>query len=164
MTRIDRNKGFTLYELMITLAVGAIIVSVGVPGFSSMVQNNRAVTHSNDLITALNLGRSEATRRGVPIQVCSSTDGATCSGSTDWSTGWIVRRPGGEVLRTWSERSGGAGVLSANVSQFQFQARGALASAPLPVLQVRLPDCSGDQGRDIAVNVAGRISVARVAC
>ncbi|MEX0707723.1 MAG: GspH/FimT family pseudopilin [Woeseia sp.] len=164
MTRIDRNKGFTLYELMVTLAVGAVIVSFGVPGFSSMVQNNRAVTHSNDLITALNLGRSEATRRGVAVQVCSSTDGATCSGSTDWSTGWIVRRPGGDVLRAWSERSGGAGVLTANVSQFQFQGRGALASAPLPVLEVRLPDCSGDQGRDIAVNVAGRISVARVAC
>lgn len=164
MTRIDRNKGFTLYELMITLAVGAVIVSFGVPGFSSMVQNNRAVTHSNDLITALNLGRSEATRRGVAIQVCSSTNGATCSGSTDWSTGWIVRRPGGDVLRTWPERSGGAGVLTANVSQFQFQGRGALASAPLPVLQVRLPDCSGDQGRDISVNLAGRISVVRVAC
>lgn len=164
MIRIDRNKGFTLYELMVTLAVAAVIVSFGVPGFSSMVQNNRAVTHSNDLITALNLGRSEATRRGVAIQVCSSTDGATCSGSTDWSTGWIVRRPGGDVLRAWSERSGGAGVLTANVSQFQFQGRGALAGAPLPVLQVRLPDCSGDQGRDISVNVAGRISVARVAC
>lgn len=164
MTRIDRNKGFTLYELMVTLAVAAVIVSFGVPGFSSMVQNNRAVTHSNDLITALNLARSEATRRGVAIQVCSSTDGATCSGSTDWSTGWIVRRPGGDVLRAWSERSGGAGVLSANVSQFQFQGRGALASAPLPVLQVRLPDCSGDQGRNVAVNVAGRISVTRVAC
>jgi len=164
VTRIDRNKGFTLYELMVTLAVGAVIVSFGVPGFSSMVQNNRAVTHSNDLITALNLARSEATRRGVAIQLCSSTDGASCSGSNDWSTGWIVRHPGGDVLRAWSERSGGAGVLTANVSQFRFQGRGALASAPLPVLQVRLPDCSGDQGRDISVNVAGRISVTRVAC
>lgn len=164
MTRIDRNKGFTLYELMVTLAVAAVIVSFGVPGFSSMVQNNRAVTHSNDLITALNLARSEATRRGVAIEVCSSTNGAACSGSTDWSTGWIVRRSTGEVLRTWPERSGGAGVLTANVSQFQFQGRGALASAPLPVLQVRLPDCSGDEGRNVAVNVAGRISVTRVGC
>ena len=160
----ERIGGFTLFELMVTLAVAALILSLGVPGFRSFIQNNRATTHTNDLVTALNLGRSEATRRGVTILLCSSSDGATCSGSNDWSSGWIVRRSAGAVLRTWPERSGGAGVLTANVSQIQFQARGSLAGGTVPLLQIRLPDCSGDQGRDVSVNMAGRIAVTRVTC
>jgi type IV fimbrial biogenesis protein FimT len=160
----ERIGGFTLFELMVTLAVAALILSLGVPGFRSFIQNNRATTHTNDLVTALNLGRSEATRRGASVLLCSSSDGATCSGSNDWSSGWIVRRPAGAVVRTWPERSGGGGVLTANVSQIQFQARGSLAGGTVPLLQIRLPDCSGDQGRDVSVNMAGRISVTRVTC
>ncbi len=160
----EKMGGFTLFELMVTLAVAALILSLGVPGFRSFIQNNRATTHTNDLVTALNLGRSEATRRGAPVLLCSSSDGATCSGSNDWSSGWIVRRSAGAVLRAWPERSGGDGVLTANVSQIQFQARGSLAGGTVPLLQIRLPDCSGDQGRDVSVNMAGRIAVTRVTC
>lgn len=164
MSGRQKIEGFTLFELMVTIAVAAVIVSFGVPGFQSLVANSRAATYSNDLVTALNLGRSEATRRGVAVELCSSTDGATCSGSNDWSTGWIVHRPGGQLIRTWPARSGGAGVLTANVSQIQFQSRGALNGGAAPVLQVRLPDCTGSQGRNVAVNVAGRISVTRASC
>jgi type IV fimbrial biogenesis protein FimT len=160
----EKMGGFTLFELMVTVAVAALILSLGVPGFRSFIQNNRATTHTNDLVTALNLGRSEATRRGASVLLCSSSDSATCSGSNDWSSGWIVRRSAGAVVRTWPERSGGDGVLTANVSQIQFQARGSLAGGTVPLLQIRLPDCSGDQGRDVSVNMAGRISVTRVTC
>lgn len=153
-----------MYELMITLAVASVIASFGIPSFQSMMQNNRSVTHTNDLITAMNLGRSEATRRASLIELCASSDGATCSNSTDWSTGWIVRTPAGEVLRTWPARSGGAGVLTANVSRFQFQARGSLAPGAAPNMVLQMPYCSGNQGRNVSVNVAGRISVNRVAC
>lgn len=158
------QKGFTLLELMLTIGVAAIIFSVGVPGFMNFIQNNRAVTHTNDLVTALNLGRSEATRRGSTVLVCSSDDGATCNGSTDWSTGWVVLSPGvgGDLLRSWPERSGGAGVLTGNVSQVQFRARGSVAGGAQ--LTVLLPKCTGDQQRNVAVNGAGRISVSRVPC
>ncbi|MEX2123833.1 MAG: GspH/FimT family pseudopilin [Woeseia sp.] len=162
MDNREKIKGFTLLELMFTIAVAAIVLSFGVPGFLSFIANNRAVTDTNDLVTALNLGRSEATRRGSAVLLCSSSDGASCSGSNDWSSGWVVRSAGGELLRSWPERSAGAGVLTATVSQLQFQARGSVAAGA--VLQVRLPDCSGNQGRDVSVNAAGRISVSRVGC
>ena len=157
------SKGFTLLELIVTIAVAAIILSFGVPGFISIIQNNRAVAHTNDLVTGLNLARSEATRRSAVVTICSSTDGVTCSGSNDWSSGWVVRNGAGEVLRTWPERSGGAGVLTATASQVQFQPRGSLAVAG-PLFRVRLPHCTSNQGRDVAVNVAGRISLTRVNC
>jgi type IV fimbrial biogenesis protein FimT len=150
-------------ELLFTIAVAAIILSFGVPGFINFIDNNRAVTHTNDLVTALNLGRSEATRRGSSIVVCSSSDGVACSGVNDWSDGWVVRTAAGEVLRGWSKRSGGAGVVTADVPQVQFRARGSVAGGA-PVFQVRLAKCTGEQGRDVAVNGAGRISVSRVSC
>lgn len=164
MSRTYTMKGFTLFELMLSISVAAVIISFGVPGFQSLMANNQAATHSNDMVTALNLARSEATRRGTPINLCSSTDGATCNGTNDWSTGWIVRVPGGAVIRTWPARRNGANVLTANVNQIQFQSRGSLLGGAAPLLQVRLPKCSNDQGRDISVNVAGRISVDRVDC
>lgn len=164
MYRSKDTAGFTLYELMVTIAVVAVIAAFGVPGFQNFMQSSRSVTHTNDLVTALNLGRSEATRRGAPIDLCASSDGASCSGSTDWSTGWIVRTPAGQVLRTWPERSGGAAVLTANVSTIQFQARGSLPGGAAPLLALQLPGCKNDGRRNISVNVAGRIAVNRVAC
>ncbi|MGH8194795.1 MAG: GspH/FimT family pseudopilin [Woeseiaceae bacterium] len=162
MASHEKNGGFTLFELMITIAVAAIIISFGVPGFQSFIQNNRAATHTNDLVTALNLGRSEATRRGAAVMVCSSTDASTCNGDNDWSTGWVVRTTT-DLLRVWPERSGGAGVLKANVDEVRFMARGSVAGTA-PDFEIRLPDCTGDQGRDVSVNAAGRVSADRVAC
>ena len=164
VTSYRKTRGFTLFELMIAIGVAGVILSVGVPNFIGIMQNNRAVNDTNDLVTSLNLGRSEAIRRGSTISLCSSTDGATCSASNDWSTGWIIRTTAGEVLRAWPERSGGAGILNGNVGQIQFQSRGSLAPGVPPQLQLRLPHCTGDQGRDIAVNSAGRISVSKVTC
>lgn len=158
------SKGFTLFELMVTLAVAGVILSFGIPGFMSFIQNNRATTHTNDLIMALNLGRSEATRRAAGVTVCSSANGSTCSGSNDWSSGWVVRSDGGTVIRTWPARSGGSNVITGNVSQVRFLARGSLPGGVVPHIEVRLPDCTGELGRDVEVNAAGRISVDRVTC
>jgi len=92
--------------------------------------------------------------------VCSSADGANCSGDNDWSTGWIVVNDTGDVLRAWPERNEDAGVVTGNVSQIRFLARGSLAGGA-PLVQV---SCAADQRRDVRVNVAGRISVDRVGC
>jgi type IV fimbrial biogenesis protein FimT len=158
-----RPRGFTLLELIVTLGVAAVLVTVGVPSFLSFVQNNRATTHTNDLVTALNLARSEAMQRGTPVTVCSSTNGTTCSGATDWSNGWVVLAPGPTLLRTWPKRSGGTGVLTGNAAQVQFQPRGSVTAANT-VFNVRVPDCTGNQGRDVTIGIAGRISVGRAGC
>ena len=164
MAPLKRNAGFTLYELLITVIVASVIAVYGIPGFQNLMANSRSVTDTNDLITALNVARSEATRRRVPISVCPSTDGAMCSLSTDWSTGWIVITPAAQVLQTWPARNGGAGVLTANVSNIQFQATGSLAAGANPQLALQLPHCTGTGRRNVTISPAGRIAVARVNC
>ncbi|KPJ92750.1 MAG: hypothetical protein AMJ53_08750 [Gammaproteobacteria bacterium SG8_11] len=81
--------GFTLIELMVTIALAAIILTQAVPSFNALVQNNRLISQKNEFISTLNLARSEALKRGTRVTVCASTDQNTCD-TTDWEKGWIV--------------------------------------------------------------------------
>ena len=92
--------GFTLLELLITLAVLAILLALAVPMFTSTINNNRLAAQANELVTSLQLANSEAVRRNARITVCPSTDGATCAASGPW-TGWVtVVASNNEVLRS----------------------------------------------------------------
>ena len=80
--------GFTLIELMISIAVAAILFGIAVPQFSAVTQNARMTSARNGLFTAMQLARTEAITRGVHVVVCASSDGEGCGAS--WSGGSIV--------------------------------------------------------------------------
>lgn len=82
---MKKHCGFTLVELMITLAIAGILLTIGVPSFQNMIRTNRTVTNTNNLVTALNLARSEAIKRGVQVTV--KRKGTT---SQNWDSGWDV--------------------------------------------------------------------------
>lgn len=87
-------KGFTLIELMVTIAVLGILLALAAPSFQSTIRNNRIAAISNDLISALNLARSEAVKRGRQVTVCKvanpSATAPACSTSGNWAAGWQV--------------------------------------------------------------------------
>ena len=83
-----RQKGFTLLELMVTLFIASIVLALAVPSFQDLSVRNRLVTYTNDLISTINLARSEAVRRGASVTICHSNDSETCSGT--WNDGWIT--------------------------------------------------------------------------
>lgn len=86
-----KQQGFTLIELMITLAVIAIVAGIAAPSFSDMIQDNRLTTTSNELLTGLAITRSEAIKRGERAAICQSDDGSSCSGNaSNWHEGWVV--------------------------------------------------------------------------
>ncbi len=85
---MKHNQGFTLAELMVTLAVFSVLVTVGVPSFNQTLLNNRQVSSLNILVGSMQLARSEAIVRNRRVTLCGSGDGQTC-GNT-WSNGWIV--------------------------------------------------------------------------
>lgn len=90
-----KAAGFTLIELIVTLAVAGILTAIAVPSFKTTIQNNRLVSESNDLLSSMLYARSQAidgastSSLGEYVTVCASSDGATCS-STNWANGWIV--------------------------------------------------------------------------
>lgn len=87
----NQQYGFTLVELIVVLSIAAIIVSIAAPSFMNIIANNRVTAASNDLVVALNLGKSEAIRTGQNTVLCQSSDGATCGGDqAGWENGWIL--------------------------------------------------------------------------
>lgn len=83
-----RDKGFTLLDLLVTLAIATILVTVAVPGLQSITASSRQAGSVNELVAAMHVARSTAVARNVRVTVCASTDGASCGGA--WEDGFIV--------------------------------------------------------------------------
>ena len=81
-------QGFTLIEMLITIAIAGILLSLGVPSYESAINSNRLTAQGSELISTLILARSEAVKRGEFITVCKSNTAGTCGGN--WEDGWIV--------------------------------------------------------------------------
>ena len=100
-----------MLELMVTVAIATLVLSVGVPSFTTMVQNNRMIAQTNALIGSLNVARAEALKVNTQVTICKSDDNATCDNGLNWQDGWIVfidndangTRAGGETL-LWTNR------------------------------------------------------------
>ena len=84
-----RQSGFTLIELMVTMAVLAILAVVAVPGMTMLINGNRLSGMNDELTASVQLARSEAIRRNAPVTMCGSADGTTCAAGTAWNR-WIV--------------------------------------------------------------------------
>ena len=86
-----QQTGFTLYELMITLMVVAIILSFGIPNLRDFTLNGRMTSAANDLHAAFLMARSEAAHAKTNVTICASADpmgAANCGGT--WDQGYVV--------------------------------------------------------------------------
>lgn len=91
MTASIKNNGFTVIELMLTIAVIAVVATLAIPSFQTMIMNNRLSSQVNEITSLVSFARSEASKRpDARITLCPSNDGATCSGGAPWETGWIA--------------------------------------------------------------------------
>ena len=86
---IRRPAGFTMAELMITIAVLGILITIAAPSVRDLTRNARMTGQVNDLMTDLAVARSEAAKRGVHTAVCASQTGTSCD-TLAWNRGWIV--------------------------------------------------------------------------
>jgi type IV fimbrial biogenesis protein FimT len=86
---MKKYSGFTLLELIITLAIVGIVMVFAIPSMSTFTKNDRLATQINALVGHLALARSEAVLRNQQVIVCVSDNSTSCSGN-DWKEGWIV--------------------------------------------------------------------------
>ena len=82
------QTGFTLYELLITLLIVGVVLSVGVPNLAEFTRNSRITSAANDLHASFLMARSESARAKTNITICGSADGASCNSTLD--QGYIV--------------------------------------------------------------------------
>ncbi|MGI9202252.1 MAG: GspH/FimT family pseudopilin [Woeseiaceae bacterium] len=84
------QRGYTLYELLITLFLVTVLITVAIPSFASIVANSRVRTEVNALFHAVHLARKESIMRRRVVSICPSNDGLQCSPGVNWSNGWLM--------------------------------------------------------------------------
>jgi type IV fimbrial biogenesis protein FimT len=87
---LSRIGGFSLVEIMITLAIAVILVLVAVPQYQSTIQSQKTSSGINNLLNDLEFTRSEAIKEGQFVSICVSSGGTSCTTSSTWDQGWIV--------------------------------------------------------------------------
>lgn len=87
----SNHRGFTLVELMVTIAIAAILVAIAVPAFNRFVLQNRVRAVSGELSRSLWQARNHALTLGKTVSICGrSSGGGSCDASGSWSAGWIT--------------------------------------------------------------------------
>lgn len=169
-----KQNGFTLFELLVAIAIAALLVTIGVPNMRAMIMDNRIISQANNFVATINAARSSAVRYQRPATICSTAnfDAATpsCSGSTDWSNGWIVwvdknldaATSADEIVVVNPPLSGSVSLTGVNADRFSYDALG-FGTAPGDNLSV-CDDRSGETGRVIRINNAGRVHIAAQGC
>lgn len=160
------NEGFTLIELMITVAIAAILLAVAVPSFNNMLAGNRLATQTNDVIGAIMFARSEAIRRNRTITFCRADSAAAnaCTAGANW-TDWIVtNNPAGgtatNTLRRGSfPQSGEAMRISSTLatSRMSFRPDGLTdAAGAANTIRLCTTAATSNNVRQIEVGLSGR--------
>jgi type IV fimbrial biogenesis protein FimT len=177
--RLRRMRGFTIIELMVTLAIAGTMAALAVPSFKGMISSRAVQAESSALISSLHFAKAEAVKRSGPVTVCRTTAASpnTCAGTAGtWQT-WMVFSDGGTRgtfdssdvrLRIENGPTTNVNFASlANVQYLTFQATGIVtinAGATLPVTWTFNPTVDTSSSsykryqRNVCLNSQGRVS------
>jgi type IV fimbrial biogenesis protein FimT len=152
--QMPRHRGFTLIEMMITIAVFTILAMIAVPSFRDASLSSQLRAVANDFVASSNLARSEAIKRGTAVTLCVSTDGASCAAG-GWEQGWIVVS-GTTVLQHESAAPSGFKLSAAgSAATLSFQPIGVGATAATLTV-CRATPTAGSQERVVTLDATGR--------
>lgn len=144
------QSGFTLIELMLTLAVLGILTTLAVPSFSSYIANQRVKAAAYDLLATLNYARSEAIKRNDTVTVTSNASG--------WSEGWAISA-GGVDIQTYDPESTVAITEGNTLTAITYGGNGRITTAGSnpPVFHICDPDGRATVTRRIIrIDLTGR--------
>lgn len=174
-------RGFTLVELMVSLAVLIVLASVAVPSFRSTIASAQLTSATNDIMAALSQTRSFAIKEGGRVTMCKSNNGTQCATTGDWEQGWIIFTDPtrtspflsasvdtGEVVLLFSQAISGSVVIKGNASVSQYvsysadglskQLNGAFLAGTIRVCSTSSSLKDVQRARDININSVGRVT------
>lgn len=87
----SRGAGFTIIELMVTVAAASVLLAIAVPSFNQMIVSGRLTAQSNEMVAAMSMARSEAIKRNASVTLCRSDNSADCVTAAGAWQNWIIR-------------------------------------------------------------------------
>jgi len=153
--RTKANQGFTLVELIITIALIGIIAGFAIPQFGNMIDRNRVVSTTNSVVGLLNYARSEAIRRNVRVQVDLGQDPIEAQLANDGSVIRVIEPLANNTTVDVTTPSG------ASPATVQFRSNGTTNAMETGGIgeEIWVRVCSGDaEGREIVVDPGGRLN------
>lgn len=184
VTTLHHQPGFTLIEAMVTVAILTIVLSIGVPAMTAMIENYRLTAVTNELLTSIQFARTEAIRQRNRVTICSrAANGDVCDNATGWSSGWLIylddapaanpTANANGLLRiasnlntnnlTISGSSHAASYLSFSGNGGSISWNGSPATITLTICSTSTALDSGNRAREILVNAVGRAYSSKVA-
>lgn len=158
---MHRCPGYTLVELVVTLAVGALLLTLAIPTFTSVVLDSRLTAAVNRFVHGMYVARQAALESGMDITLCRSPGGRQCTTAGRWDTGFIIFAnrdgddpprvdPGEPILQVEGALAGP--LILANRSAFVFRPWGRSVNGTFTVCDRR-----GDtRARAVVVSYTGR--------
>lgn len=104
------QQGITLVELIFTLAIAAIVLTVAIPSLSSLIDDIQMTSTLNKFVGNLHFARNEAIKQYQKIVLCSSSNGTDCDNSNEWHRGLMIFVDSGDTLNS---RDNGEEILRA---------------------------------------------------
>ncbi len=169
------EAGLTLVELLVTIAVLGVLLSIGIPAFGGLIQESRLTAATNRFVGALHATRSEAVHRNRRVTLCKSADAVQCSATGGWQQGWIIfvdtvaageRSEDDPILAVGGRFPDGIAIAgnSPVENYISYVGLGSTrrASGGLQMGTVTL--CAGDSGRRIIISRTGRARVESARC
>lgn len=160
-----RRAGFTIVELMVSLAVAAILIGFALPAFTDFIDQRRMASRANDFVLAVTYARSEAARRGEAVSVQAVDDS---DNDNEWGPGYEVVA-GGTVLRSFEPIDPADATVDGRggfdgIGTLTFNARGMLTLGAAGEIRICSADDTEDPGREIRISAIGRPDVEEWTC
>jgi type IV fimbrial biogenesis protein FimT len=151
--KLKFSTGFTLTELMITIAIMGIAMSVAIPSFNELIVNTRLVGAANTLIGALQLTRSEAIKRLKPVYLKPKS-------GNDWTSGWTVQVDNNTVVREFDALKNVTAIGFNNIPAqgIEYLPSGRVLGGNNSTLSL-CSDADSNSFRNIIIAPTGRVSI-----
>lgn len=143
------SGGFTLVELLVAMALIAILAAIGVPAYQNIVTSNRITTEINGLVTHLQFARAEAVKRGQNVTV-------TSNNGNNWEGGWVVADANNNALKTQQAFQGGD-TLTATLGVIRYDRNGFTQNATTLTLHDQAN--TAGLGKCLVVSQVGQITL-----